>query len=128
MTNRACKKKILMVEDEPDFRLGVRMRLEAHGYEVIEAHDGTTGLDLARDQKPDLIILDIMLPADLDGYQVAHSLKTDTRYCSIPIVMLTARVQQCDRDRAKAVGADAYVVKPFKAEELLQVISSLLTK
>lgn len=121
------RKKILIVEDEPEFRMGLRMRLEASGYEVIEAEDGSAGLNMARDQKPDLILLDVMLPK-MQGYQVARLLKFDTRYGSIPIIMLTARSQQSDKETGMSVGADAYIVKPFKANELLEMIGKLLSK
>jgi DNA-binding response OmpR family regulator len=121
------KKKILLVEDEPDFRLALRIRLEAHGNEVIEAADGATGLDLARTLKPDLIILDVMLPK-MEGYKVARLLKFDEKYRKIPIIMLTARSQQSDRETGLSVGADAYMTKPFKPEELLATMTRLLTK
>ena len=119
------KKKILLVEDEPEFRLGVRTRLEANGYEVIEAEDGAKGLELARNEEPDLIILDLMLPK-MDGYKVARLLKFDEKRRQIPIVMLTARSQQQDKDTGLAVGADAYMTKPFKSEELLETMAKLL--
>ncbi len=120
-------KRILLVEDEPDFRLAVRIRLEAHGYEVIEAPDGAAGLDLARNQSPDLIILDNMLPK-MEGYKVARLLKFDEKYRAIPIIMLTARSQQSDKEMGLSVGADVYMTKPFKPEELLETMTKLLAK
>lgn len=122
-----AKKRILLVEDEPDFRLGVRMRLEANGYEVVEAEDGAQGLEKARNVAPDLIILDVMLPK-MDGYQVARLLKFDAKYKAIPIIMLTARAQKSDRETGLAVGADVYLTKPFKSEELLELIARLLAQ
>lgn len=121
------KKRILLVEDEPEFRLGVRMRLEANGYEVIEAEDGVMGLELARKESPDLIILDLMLPK-MEGYQVARLLKFDERYRKTPIIMLTARSQHTDKETGLSVGADAYLTKPFKSEELLAKMAELLTQ
>ncbi len=121
------KKRILLVEDEPDFRAGVKMRLESRGYEVIEAEDGKTGLDKARSIAPDLIILDVMLPK-MDGYQVARFLKFDAKYKSIPILMLTARTQKSDKDTGLSVGVDAYLTKPFKSEELMEAIAKLTMK
>jgi DNA-binding response OmpR family regulator len=94
---------------------------------VIEAADGATGLDLARTLKPDLIILDVMLPK-MEGYKVARLLKFDEKYRKIPIIMLTARSQQSDRETGLSVGADAYMTKPFKPEELLATMTRLLTK
>ena len=75
-------KKILLIEDEPEFRMALRIRLEANGYEVIEAEDGVVGLDMARNKNPDLIMLDIMLPK-MDGYKVARLLKFDEKYRKI---------------------------------------------
>jgi len=122
-----AKKKILLVEDEPDFRLAVRIRLEANGYDVIEAEDGIAGLEMARNQAPDLVILDVMLPK-MEGYKVARLLKFDEKYRKMPIIMLTARSQQTDKDTGLAVGANAYLTKPFQPEELLSVIAKLLSK
>lgn len=119
------KKKILLIEDEKDIIAALRLRLEANGYEVISSGDGAEGLSKARAENPSLIILDIMLPK-LDGYKIARMLKFDENFSRIPIIMLTAKVQQGDIQRGKEAGADAYVVKPFKAEELLAEIKKLL--
>ncbi len=121
------KKTILLVEDEPEFRAVIRMRLEANGYDVIEAEDGAQGLETARQSKPDLMVLDLMLPK-MGGYQVARLLKFDDKYKSIPIIMLTARSQQADRETGAQVGADAYLTKPVKADELLATIAELLNR
>ncbi len=119
-------KRILIVEDEPEFRLAMKMRLEAAGHLVLEAEDGASGLDAARTLRPDIILLDIMLPR-MDGYQVARLLKFDEAYRDIPIVMLTARSQQADRETGRNCGADAYLTKPVAAEELLQTLDRLLS-
>jgi len=123
----APAKKILLIEDEPEFRLALRMRLEVNGYEIIEAEDGVAGLDMARNQNPDLIILDIMLPK-MDGYKVARLLKFDEKYRKTPILMLTARAQQTDRETGKIVGGDAYLTKPYKPQEMLDTIARLLAE
>jgi len=123
----ADKKKILVVEDEPDFRIMLRTRLEANGYEVFEAEDGAAGLEKARNMNPDLIILDIMLPK-MDGYKVARLLKFDEKYSRVPIIMLTARSQQTDRETGMMVGGDAYLTKPYKSEEILETVARLLNK
>jgi len=120
------KKKILVIEDEPEFRMMLRVRLEANGYEVAEAEDGAVGLEMARKTEPDLIILDIMLPK-MDGYKVARLLKFDEKHRHIPIVMLTARSQQNDREIGAEVGCDAYLVKPCKPEEMLKIVTRLLS-
>ena len=118
-------KTILLIEDETDFRMGVKMRLEANGYKILEAADGATGLAMARNGNPDLILLDCMLPK-MNGYKVARLLKFDEKSRRIPIIMLTARSQQADKETGQAVGADAYITKPFQSEELIATIAKLL--
>lgn len=120
-----AKKKILIVEDERQLVEMVKMRLEASGYEVIAAYDGQEGLDLARRQRPDLIILDLMLPK-MDGYKVCGLLKKDSRYVKIPILMFTARAQEEDVKLGKEMGADAYITKPFEPQVLLSKIQELV--
>ena len=120
-------KKILLVEDEPAFRLALRMRLEANGYDIIEAEDGAIGLDAARHQNPDLIILDVMLPR-MNGFKVARLLKFDVKYKNIPLIMLTVMAQANDRKMGQAVGADAYLTKPYQPQELLDTISILISR
>lgn len=120
------KKKILLIEDEPEFRQAIRMRLEANGYEMIEAADGVAGLEAARNQSPDLIILDVMMPK-LDGFTVARLLKSDAVNKRIPLVMLTVMSQAKDLKRGEAAGADAYLTKPFQPQELLDIISCFLS-
>ncbi|MFQ5458277.1 MAG: response regulator transcription factor [Myxococcota bacterium] len=119
------KKRILSIEDEPAIQLTLRARLEACGYEVLSATDGETGLHMAREEKPDLILLDLMLPKR-DGYSVCRLLKFDQRYSQIPILMLTARGQAKDRETGMKTGADAYLTKPFDSEELMSTVRRLL--
>jgi len=119
------KKKILVVDDEPDIVEMLKMRLEASGYEVLVATDGNTAYDKARSDAPDLIILDLMLPG-MDGYQVCRLLKFDQRYKLIPIIMLTAKGQKEDKEWGDKVGADLYMTKPFEAKELLDKIKELI--
>ena len=120
-------KHILIIDDEQDMLDLLRPRLEAAGYEVSTASDGQEGLDKAREEKPDLILLDVMMPK-IDGYQVCRFLKFDEDYKHIPIVLLTARGQEQDRETGKKVGADGYLTKPFEKEELLNTIDRLLKK
>lgn len=120
------KPRILLVEDDPDMVSAVRLRLEANNYDLLVAQDGLQGLNKARTEKPDLIILDIML-SKLDGLAVCRMLKFDERYKKIPIIILTAKAQKSDIQRGKEVGADAYITKPFKCEELLSKMQELLT-
>lgn len=118
-------KRILIVDDEPDLVETLKFRLEGQGYEIAIAYDGQDGLNKARSVRPDLILLDLMLPK-LDGYKVAKMLKFDAKYKSIPIIMLTARVQEADEKLGYECGADAYITKPFDAKMLLEKIAVLL--
>jgi len=121
------KKRILVVDDEPDFVRAITIILESNNYEVTVANDGQEGLNLARSQKPDLIILDLMLPK-MDGYKVCRFLKFDEKFREIPIIMLTARGQEEDKILGQQMGADAYIVKSEKPEVLLEKIKQLIKK
>ena len=120
------KHTILIVDDEKDLVSMVKLRLEATGYDTIEAYDGQEALTKAQNENPDLIILDLMLPK-MDGYKVCRMLKFYSRYKSIPIILFTARAQDSDKDLGKEVGADAYMTKPFEAEALLSKVKELLS-
>ena len=104
--------KILLIEDEAGVRLFVRVNFELDGLEVLEAEDGAAGLELARAEQPDLILLDAQLPV-LDGWQVAEELLHDPSTCEIPIVFLSAHADSTIRERALQLGATDYVTKPF---------------
>jgi DNA-binding response OmpR family regulator len=119
------KKKILVVDDEEELVSAMKIRLELAGYEVWSASDGQQALDTVRAKKPDLIILDLMLPK-IDGFKVCRMLKFDEKYKSIPIMMLTARAQESDEKMGKDVGADAYIMKPFDHKQVLAKIEELL--
>ena len=120
-------KKILIVDDEPNLLEIVQISLEMEGYECIVAYDGFRALDRARKEKPDLIILDVMLPG-LNGYKVCRLLKFDEQYKHIPIIMLTAEAQEKDRLTGEKTGADYYMTKPFEADKLLAKVAELLGK
>ncbi len=117
--------KILIVEDEPDMVLGLKDNFEFEGYEVLTASDGQTGLERARTQKPDLLILDIMLPK-LSGLEVCKTLRGEG--FESPIVMLTARGQEIDKVVGLELGADDYVTKPFSIRELLARVRAILRR
>ncbi len=119
------KKKILVVDDEPFLVMALKIRLEMVGYEVITAYDGLEGLNKAREEEPDLILLDVMLPKK-NGYQVCQLLKFDEQYKHIPIIMLTAKGQKTDKEWGEKTGADVYMTKPFEDAELLAKIKELL--
>jgi len=118
-------RKILLVDDEKDLVDVVTMRLEANDYEVIVAYDGQEALDKAKNETPDLIILDLMLPK-IDGYKVCRMLKFDKKYKKIPIILFSARAQEGDVKMGEDVGADAYITKPFEPQVLLDKIEELL--
>ena len=115
----------LLVDDEPSIVKMVGKRLEVEGFDVLIAMDGQEGLTKAQTEHPALIILDLMLPK-LNGYEVCTMLKQDTRYQKIPIVMFSAKAQDKDEKLGMECGADAYVRKPFRAQELIETIRSLL--
>jgi CheY-like chemotaxis protein len=121
------KKRILVVEDQTIISNMLKLRLEANNYEVLTAEDGEVGLEKARKQKPNLIIMDIMLPK-MNGYKVCQLLKGDLKYKSIPIIISSGRTPQEIRKVGKTVGADAFVSKPFEAEVLLSKIKELLDR
>jgi CheY-like chemotaxis protein len=121
------KKKILVVEDQAAIINMLRMRLEANNYEVITAGDGQEGLEKARKENPNLIILDIMLPK-MNGYKVCQLLKADPKHRTIPIIISSGRTPQEIRKVGQEVGADAYVSKPFEAGVLLSKIKELIEK
>lgn len=121
------KKRILIVEDQAVISNMLKMRLEANNYEAITAADGEEGLEKAHKENPNLIILDIMLPK-MNGYKVCQSLKADPKYKAIPIILSSGRTPQEIRKVSKEVGADAFVSKPFEAEELLSKMKELLEK
>jgi DNA-binding response OmpR family regulator len=117
--------KALVIDDEAPIRLLCRVNLEAEGLEVIEAGDGEAGLELARSERPDVVLLDVMMPV-LDGWQVAERLIQDERTKDIPIIFLTARAELRDRERGLEAGGIAYVTKPFNPLELAVLVEDLV--
>ena len=117
--------RILVAEDEPHIFRMVEFKLKALGHEVIGASDGGEALDAATAQKPDLILLDVMMPV-MDGFQVLKKLKADKDTKEIPVIMLTAKSQERDVVTGLEYGAEDYVVKPFSFPELLARISVAL--
>jgi len=121
------QKKILVVDDEADLIMMVQMRLEANEYEVISANDGEEGLEKAKNEKPDLILLDVMMPK-INGYQVCTILKQDAQYNKIPIILFTGKAQDDFEKAGKKAGADAFITKPFDPPDLLSKVEELLKK
>ncbi len=116
---------VLVVEDNADLALGLRMNLEVEGHQVTVAATGAEGLRLARELRPDLLVLDLMLP-DLDGYRVLETLRDEG--LETPVLILTARQEQRDKVRGFRLGADDYVTKPFGLDELLARVDALLRR
>jgi two-component system OmpR family response regulator len=116
--------RVLVVEDDQTLLEVLHYNLRQQGYDVITAADGAAGLDTARSGKPDLVILDVMLPK-MDGYEVCRILRRET---SVPIMMLTARTEEIDRVVGLEVGADDYVTKPFSMKELMARVRAMLRR
>lgn len=117
--------KILIVEDSADLAVGLRNNLEIEGYEVAVAQDGGAGLEVFRQQAPDLVVLDLMLPG-MDGYRVLHEMRATGSV--VPVLVLTAKSEETDKVRGFRLGADDYVTKPFGVLELLVRIEALLRR
>ena len=117
--------KILIADDEIELVAALKIRLQARGFEVTTAIDGEDALNKARALLPDLMILDLMMPKR-DGYSVCKMLKSDKRYSHVPIIMLTARVQEKDKQLGSEVGANCYMTKPFEKDELIKKIQEFI--
>ena len=118
-------KKILIADDNENIRDALTYLLEDEGYELLLAKDGADTLRKVRERKPDILILDIMMP-EINGYDVCRTIKNDPDLKSIYVIMLTAKGQVAEQERGKEVGADEYIVKPFSPMEILARVKSLL--
>ncbi|MBI5527887.1 MAG: response regulator [Deltaproteobacteria bacterium] len=119
--------RILIVEDESDLQKVLKFNLEREGFEVLQAFGGEDALRLAREHRPDMVLLDLMLP-DLPGTGVCKALKADSKTKRIPVVILTAKGEEIDRVLGFELGADDYVVKPFSVRELLLRLRAVLKR
>ena len=119
--------KILVIEDETTVGLNIKEILESGGFEATIAENGTQGIQMAKEQLPDLIVCDIMMP-DLDGYEVLTALREDMATLTIPLIFLTAKTTRDDVRQGMNLGADDYITKPFRRKELLDAIASRLEK
>ncbi|MFG6447868.1 response regulator transcription factor [Roseateles sp. BYS180W] len=119
-------KKVLIVEDQEEIRELIRVTLEFEDYDISEAPNGDTGwLEIQR-LRPDLVLMDVMMPGQLDGLAVCQRVKADPSLAATRVVMLTARGQLANQEEGRQAGADEYLVKPFSPAELLQVITRML--
>jgi DNA-binding response OmpR family regulator len=117
--------RILVVEDQTDIRKLIRMTLEFGNFEIHEASDGEQGLKFVDALRPHVVILDVMMPGLIDGYEVCRTIKADPRLRGIGVILLTARGQSADIAAGESSGADAYLVKPFSPIELIGQVEAL---
>ena len=120
------KGTILIIDDDPNQRNLLTVLFTQYGYQVQQASRGSLGFEMAHELLPDLILLDIMMPGDLDGFDVCRLLKKDPDTKDIYIIMLTAKGQKTDKEKGLALGADDYFVKPFSPMELMDKIDKIL--
>jgi two-component system alkaline phosphatase synthesis response regulator PhoP len=118
--------RILIIDDEPELVKAVEVRLKASGYDVEVAYDGKAGIDKAKEVKPDLILLDFVMPT-MDGYEVAKELMADSDIKQIPIIVLTASQQKDLKTRFKELGINAFIVKPFETIDLIDMVNQYLS-
>jgi two-component system alkaline phosphatase synthesis response regulator PhoP len=121
------RQKVLIVDDEMDALMALKVALEAEGYNVAEAKDGHEALDKVHSEIPDVILLDLMIPG-IDGFEVCRQLKSDDVYRHIPVIMLTARGEIDDKVEGIELGADDYVTKPFNLKELKARVKMVLRR
>lgn len=118
---------VLVVEDDPVILRLLEVNFELEGFDVLLAHDGEEGLEVARDQRPDVIVSDIMMPK-LSGIELVEALKADEKTAGIPIILLSAKAQTGDLKSGLDSGADDYVTKPFEPLELVERVHALLSR
>lgn len=118
-------KKILIVDDEQNIAISVEFLMQREGFEVELARDGEQALEMIRSGRPDLVVLDIMMPK-LNGFEVCEAVRADETLAGTRIVMLTAKGREAEIEKGKALGADAYIVKPFSTSELVAKVKELL--
>lgn len=120
------KRRVLIVDDSRELRLLIRMALESSHYDLYEAANAVEGLILINQNRPNIVLLDVMMPGKMDGLALCQKLKQDPVLKSTYVIMLSAKGQQQDKDKASTLGADEYIVKPFSPAELIQRLDSCL--
>ncbi|MDQ7041370.1 MAG: response regulator [Rhodothermus sp.] len=121
------KPYVLIVEDEPSIALSLRFLMEQEGYQVAVVEDGEAALTACQQVQPDLVLLDVMLPG-ISGFEVCQQLKSSTKGRTVKVVLVTARGREADLEKGKAVGADAYIIKPFAIRDVMDTVRSLLNQ
>ncbi len=116
---------ILVVEDQPEIRKLICMTMDYDGFEVHEAENGDSGLRMVKALRPHIVLLDVMMPGQLDGIQVCERIRADPEIARIPVVMLTARGQQGDLEAGRRAGCNAYLTKPFSPLQLIETVERL---
>ena len=119
-------KKILIVDDQAELRRLVEMTLRVGEYQVLQAESGDEAIEIVRRERPDLVLMDIMMPGGIDGLEATHILKNDPETSDCAIVMLTSKGQELDREKGSEAGADDYFVKPFSPLELIKKVEDVL--
>ena len=119
-------KKILIVDDEREVRRLVEVTLRSGDYEILQAEDAEKAIEIASTELPDLIIMDVMMPGDMDGFEATRILKNNPETKAIAVIMLTARGQEADKEKGLKVGADDYFVKPFSPLELIEKVEEVI--
>jgi len=122
-----ARAKVLVVDDEEYIQPILNFSFGAEGYDVVTASDGEEGVSKAKDEKPDVIVMDIMMPK-MDGYEACKQIKTDPQTKDIPVILLTAKGRDADRKLGSEVGADDYVVKPFSPGRLIERVEGIMKK
>ena len=118
--------RILIVDDEPNIVLALELLMKREGYEIQSVDDGQKAFDAVREFRPDLIILDIMMPK-MDGYEVCQRIRADALLKDISIIMLTAKGREVEREKGLALGADYYITKPFSTREVMMRVKEILS-
>ena len=119
-------KKILIVDDKKEVRELVEVTLNIGDYEISQAENGKAAVKIARSELPDLILLDVQMPGEMDGFEVCETLKNDPETAGITIIMLTAMGQEIDKERGDKAGCDGYYTKPFSPLELMSKVEEIL--
>lgn len=118
--------RILIVDDEPNIVLALELLMKKEGYEVHTVADGERAVQAAKELRPDLILLDIMMP-NMDGYEVCQSIRSDALLKDVRIIMLTAKGREVEREKGMALGADLYITKPFSTRQVVMKVREILT-